>query len=110
MEKKQPALTPGTQSPRRSLIKVEGQNAILSTLKKAEIGDALILRLYNPSDILAQATLRLPFIPASIHLCGLDEQPRTASGAESAPVLETDGKITILIPPKKVITLRMIRA
>ena len=110
MEKNRSAFTPGTQSPRRSFIKVEGQNAILSTLKKAEIGDALILRLYNPSDIPAQATLQLPFIPASIHLSGLDELPRTTSGAESAPVLEARGKVTLLLPPKKVITLRMNRA
>jgi alpha-mannosidase len=78
-------------------------------LKKAEAGEALIVRLYNPSDVPTQATLHLPFVPASIYLASLNEQRRTATGADSAPVLEAGGTVRITLLPRKIVTLRMER-
>jgi mannosylglycerate hydrolase len=94
---------------KHSFLALEGRNAVLSALKKAEEGEALIVRLYNPLDIPTQATLQLPFIPASICLAGLDEQPRQAISADSVPVLETGGKVHVLLPPRKIVTLRIKR-
>ena len=110
MDKIERARTHNTGPSRRSFLEIEGRNAVLSALKKAESGEALILRLYNPSDVPTRATLQMPFVPSNICLAGLDEQPRMAAGAESVPVLEADGKVTLLLLPKKVITLRMNRA
>jgi len=46
----------------------------------AETGEALVLRLYNPSEESTEAVIQRPFIPADIRLAGLDENPRPASG------------------------------
>jgi len=110
MDKNERARPGGTAPSRRSFLKVEGRNVILSTLKKAEIGEALILRLYNPSNVVAQAAVQLPFNPPDVQLAALDEQPRPAASEERLPVLEKDGSFRITLAPKKIITLRMDRA
>jgi mannosylglycerate hydrolase len=107
MGKNRPALVSPPVSSSLSLFSVEGRNVVLSALKKADEGEVLIVRLYNPSDVPTQAIIRLPFSPASIKLAGLDEQPREAAGA--APVLEPNGKVLIALPPKKIVTLQMDR-
>jgi alpha-mannosidase len=79
-------------------------------LKKAESGEALILRLYNPADISTQATIQLPFIPEDIQLVGLDELPQTTSTIEITPAIEAGGKLRLDLSPKKIITLRLERS
>ena len=96
-----------TVSSSRSLLSVEGRNIALSALKKAEEGDALIVRLYNLTGESTQATLNLSFAPAGITLVGLDEQPLTA--AEAPPTLKPQKGILIWLPPKKIVTLRLDR-
>jgi len=92
---------------RETFLAVEGDNAILSAVKKAEEGEALILRLYNPSESHTQATISLPFFPKGIELVGLDELPRPLASGDSDPWLEKDGKVRIALAPKKIITLRI---
>jgi len=110
MVKNQTGLGHGTLAASESFLAVEGRNAILSTVKRAEQGAALILRLYNPSDNLTQATLRLPFVPTKVELVGLDELPRQVASADAAPVVEDGRKVKIALAPKKIITLRIERA
>jgi len=110
MAKTKPALVPGNLPSSRSFLSVEGQNVILSSVKKAEISEALILRLYNPSDVVAQATIQFPFIPSNVRLAGLDEQPQADTSAETNLVLESDSVVRIALAPRKIITLRMDRA
>ena len=110
MVKNQTGLDHGTQAASESFLAVEGRNAILSAVKRAEQGGALILRLYNPSDDLTQATILLPFVPTKVELVGLDELPRQVASAETAPVLEDGRKVKIALAPKKIITLRIERA
>jgi mannosylglycerate hydrolase len=110
MVKNQAAVTPGIYPSNRSFVSVEGRNVVLSSLKKAESGEALILRLYNSSDVLTQAVVQLPFVPTNVQLAGLDEQAQMAPRAGSAPVLEAGGKLRIALAPKAIITLRMERA
>lgn len=91
----------------RSYLAVEGRNVILSSIKKAEQGDALILRLYNPSDALAQAIISLPFCPARIQLAGLDENVSPITGSDLVLVQDGEKKVRVSIPPQKIVSLRL---
>ena len=93
----------------QSLLSVEGRNAVLSALKKADDGDDLILRLYNPSAEPTLAAIQLPFSPSAIQMAGLDEQPRQPPGGQAEPMVEADGKFGIELPPGRIVTLRLSR-
>jgi mannosylglycerate hydrolase len=108
--KNQTGLGRRTQTASESFLTVEGRNVILSAVKKAERDEALILRLYNPSDILTQAAILLPFVPTKVELVGLDELPQPSSQVATAPVLEEGGKVKVALAAKKIITLRIERA
>jgi alpha-mannosidase len=97
-------------STKESFLTIEGHNVILSTVKKAEQGEYLILRLYNPSDNTSQTSIRLPFAPTKVELTGLDELPRAATMQQTTLILEEDGTVQISLAPKKIITLRIERA
>ncbi|TRZ49969.1 hypothetical protein D4S03_07510 [bacterium] len=109
MEKNRPVLTHGARPARRSFLSVTGRNVVLSSVKKAEDGETLVLRLYNPSDEMTEAVIQLPFVPAGIQLAGLDESARPASESEAAPVSEAGGRVRVAIAPWKVVTLRVER-
>jgi alpha-mannosidase len=109
MDKNERARIYGIGPSSHSFLKVEGQNVILSSVKKAEISEALILRLYNPSNVVTQAAIQLPFVPTSVQLAKLDEQPRSTASLETIPVLGTGGRLQITLAPKIIITLRMER-
>lgn len=68
-----------------SLLQKSPEGTVLSVLKKAEDADALILRVYNPSeqDVLQDdiVTFRHPI--SGWQETGLDEIPRATSGAQS---------------------------
>jgi alpha-mannosidase len=98
-------VAPGTRPARQSFLAVTGKNAILSAFKKAEVGDSLLLRLYNPSPSATHAEILPPFAPAQARLADLAEQPIPA--AEIQP--GTDGVLRVEIPAGKVITLRLER-
>lgn len=95
----------GFRAARHSFLAVGGKNVILSALKKAEEGDALVLRLYNPSARVTCAHVRPPFIPARVCLANLSEQPLASSPIE----LATDGAFDVKIPARKIITVRLER-
>jgi alpha-mannosidase len=109
MVKSQPVPTGAHRPAGQSLLMVEGRNVILSSLKKAETSEALVLRLYNPSSVASEATVKLPFQPEKVQLTGLDEQPRPPATPEADLTIEAGGKIRFSIPPKKIITLRIDR-
>lgn len=93
----------------RSFLAVEGRNVILSSVKKAEQGEALILRLYNPSNTPTQAIISVPFALRKAQLVGLDEALRPAAGADSEPILG-ERQVQVSLPTGKIVTLRMERA
>ncbi len=109
MDKNRPALLPGTQPARRSFLAVAGKNAVLSSVKRAEAGQALVVRLFNPSDEETEASIQLPFVPTGVQLAGLDECLRPAPEARYAPALAHDGRVLIALAPHQVVTLRMER-
>jgi alpha-mannosidase len=108
MDKNRPGSAGASAPSSRSLLAIEGRNVVLSALKKAESGEALILRLYNPSEVPSEANIRLPFTPAGVRLVGLDEQPITAEG-EPGPVVKSGKRVRVVLPPKKIITLKLDR-
>jgi 2-O-(6-phospho-alpha-D-mannosyl)-D-glycerate hydrolase len=95
--------------PKESFLRIDGSNVILSAVKKAEQSEALILRFYNPSDDLTQASILLPFAPTKVELVGLAELPRVAPTEQTNPAIE-EKTIHISLAPKKIITLRIERA
>jgi mannosylglycerate hydrolase len=109
MEQNRPMAKPGNQPAERSFLAISGTNAILSSVKKAEVGEALILRLYNPSDNQTEALIQLPYVPEEVHLAGLDESPLSAAQAESVTILEAGGPVRVTLAPRKVVTLRIDR-
>jgi mannosylglycerate hydrolase len=109
MVKNQISLGHGAQAASESFLSVEGRNVILSAVKRAEQSESLILRLYNPSDTLSQATILLPFVATKVDLVGLDEQPRQVATAETAPVFGDGRKVNVALAAKKIITLRIER-
>ena len=109
MEKKQSVLTHSTHPARRSFISVTGRNVLLSSVKKAEAEEALILRLYNPSDEMTEAAIQLPFIPVAVRLVGLDETSSRILGDSASPLGEGSGLVRVTVPPRKVITLKVDR-
>ena len=110
MIKNQMSLGHGTQAASESFLTVEGRNIILSAVKRAEQSEALIVRLYNPSDTPSQATILLPFVATKVDLVELDEQPRQVFTAEREPVFEDDKTVKVALAAKKIITLRIERA
>jgi alpha-mannosidase len=109
LEKNRSVRTPGTQPACRSFLSVTGRNVVLNSIKKSEEGEALILRLYNPSEEMTEATIQLPFIPVGVLLTGLDENPRPLSDTIASPVCDGSGVVRAAVPPRKVITLRVDR-
>jgi len=105
MERNHPAPEGIINPSNYSKFSIEGRNAILSALKKAESGEALILRMYNPSDSPTEASIRLPFSPAGVVQAGLDEQPCVAE--HGITFNRQDRMVQISLPPKKIITLRI---
>ena len=87
-----------------SLLRVEGHNAVLSTVKRAEREEALIVRLYNSSAKATQARVTLPYKPTAAWRVGLDEQ--TPDDLEPLPI-EPDGRVRVDLGPKKIVTLKI---
>jgi mannosylglycerate hydrolase len=110
MVKNELAPPPGTLPGQRSFLSVEGHNAILSAVKKAETSDDLIVRLYNPSSAPTRATIKLPFAARKVELADLDERPRIPASAEETPVLTADAQVQVLLPAGKIVTLKLQRA
>jgi mannosylglycerate hydrolase len=110
MVKNKTALSLGKEHERRSFLAIEGRNAVLSSLKKSEQGEALILRLYNPSESPTTATISLSFALNRVQLVGLDEETLTLADTASSPVFDERNRVRISLPAGKIITLRMDRA
>ncbi|MBN1964156.1 MAG: hypothetical protein JW910_05895 [Anaerolineae bacterium] len=89
----------GARPPSAAGLRVAGQNAVLSAVKVAEDGGALIVRLFNPSDAPTTADLTLPFMPEAVHLADLAELPGEALVADGAHV-------AVPLPPRRIVTVR----
>lgn len=81
-------------------LKVEGENAVLSAVKRSEDGAALVIRLYNPSEQAAEASITLPVQPRAAHTADLEE-----NSLEPLPL--EGGTLRVPLGAKKIVTLRV---
>ena len=98
----------GRRTPRERSITsstLDGLPLSLGSLKRAEDGEGLILRLHEPHGNRGRATLRFPMPVQRIERVNLLEEP--AEGP--APVLADDGRaIHLDVRPFEVVSLRLI--
>jgi alpha-mannosidase len=87
----------GELAPIGSFIDLQPQKLVLSSIKKAEGRDSLIVRFYNPYDELILGTLTILIPVESVYFCNLAE--------ERQEKLECiGGVVTLDVLPKKIIT------
>jgi len=87
----------GNLAPKGSFFDLQPQKLVLSSIKKAEDRDSLIIRFYNPYDELILGTLTTLIPAEAVYLCNLAE--------ERQGKLECiGGVVTLDVPPKKIIT------
>ncbi|MDZ7343515.1 MAG: glycosyl hydrolase-related protein, partial [candidate division KSB1 bacterium] len=92
----------GKLPPAQSFVGVEPARVVVSALKKAEDGEAWIVRLYESTGQPATATLSLPFAAktvSEVNLIEWDEKPLSLSGQ----------KLTVNLTAWEVKTLRISR-
>lgn len=80
-----------------SFIDIQPQKLVLSSIKKAEDRDSLIVRFYSPYDEMIIGTLRIPVPVKEAYLCNLAEDRQ-----EELECL--DGNISLEVPAKKIMT------
>ena len=88
---------------RFSLASVDAPNVILETIKEAEDGDGVVMRLYESGNCRTRCTLTLGFAAASACLCDLLERDET-------PLALADGRIPLTLTPYEIVTVRVRRA
>ena len=70
----------------RSFYRLDGENTVFSTLKVAEDGEGLCLRMFNMSDTAETATLTFDRAPAEAALVNLEECHPVALAVEGNSV------------------------
>src|SRR5215216_2207634 len=83
------------------LVAVEGVELALGSLKRAEDGRGVILRLYEPHGKRGPATLRFAFGPNSVERVNLLEEPE-------GTVETREGEVRLDVRPFEVLTLRVL--
>lgn len=88
---------PATQS----YVSIEPGDLVLSALKKADDRDALIVRLYNPTDEVVKATVRFHAEPSRVEPVRMDE----VTPDERVNVLRSGDTASFAISPARIVTL-----
>ena len=109
MQKNRSSLPPGNAPARRSFMSVSGRNVVLSAVKRSETEHALVVRLFNPSEEETLASIQLPFIPKAVRLTGLDELSSPGEGPVVSKIVQKGDQVQVVLPRKKIITLRLER-
>ncbi|HEY0704487.1 MAG TPA: glycoside hydrolase family 38 C-terminal domain-containing protein [Candidatus Acidoferrales bacterium] len=85
-----------------SFVAVDQENVVLTAVKKAEDGDALLLRFYEWAGKTSDVHFTLPPGANSARLTNLMEQP------EGTPLtVSPDGKITVPVHPFEIVSVRV---
>jgi alpha-mannosidase len=74
-------------------------------LKSADVGDGLILRLYEPHGARGEAVLRFDRAVQRVERVNLMEEPETG---KDAPALEGDNVVRLKLGPFEIATLRLV--
>ena len=89
---------------KRSFLKIEPENVILSALKRAEDGDAVILRFYETAGLEAKTEITLFKEPKEVKVVNLLEEEDDVVAKE----VKQDGKIlTLTVNPFEIVTLKL---
>jgi alpha-mannosidase len=94
----------GALPPRHSFFALEPASLILTSIKKAEEGDAYVVQWYNSGSTPVTATLMLPKIPAQVRLTNFLEGEGTPIEVNGTSVLvptPSRGVVTVKILPEK---------
>ncbi len=83
-----------------SLLEVDAPNVIIETIKQAEDGEGVIVRLYENERSRGVVTVRTAFPLAAVHRCNLLEENQAELRAESHSV-------SLTIKPYQIVTLRL---
>ncbi|MDE2859774.1 MAG: alpha-mannosidase [Chloroflexota bacterium] len=89
-----------SEADRQSLVHVDAPQIIIETVKRAEDGDGLILRLYEHERTQQVFDLAAGFPLAEAYRCNLLEE-------NDACLDVTEGKVTLLAQPYQIMTLRL---
>ncbi len=93
----------GTWPLRQSFLQLDGDGLMLHALKGGEWDDSLIVRLSNLTDHCVDGTLTLGFPVQTVELVNLLE-------TDVLGILPCiDGRIELVVPPKKIVTLKVTR-
>jgi alpha-mannosidase len=85
-----------------SFVSCDQDNVVVTALKKAEDGDALLLRFYEWAGKTTEVHFTLPPGAISAHLSNLMEQ------TEGSPLaVSSDGKITVPVHPFEIVSVRV---
>lgn len=89
-----------------SLLRLCGSGAVLSAVKKAEDGDALVVRVHNPKEQAQSVRLEVAVLLERAYLAGLDE-----AQVSPLPLDYADRRQLLLdLKPKQVVTLALLAA
>lgn len=91
----------GTLPESYSLLSCDSENIVIETVKKAEDGDGVIVRLYESFNKRTQATLLAGFDFKEAYICDLLE-------CRQKQLKPQNGKIRLTVKPFEIVTLRLI--
>lgn len=91
----------GEWKPERSFVAVDAKNVIVTAVKKAEDGDALIVRFYEWAGTGGNVMLTLPEAATSATLANLMEKP------EGEPLRVTGNQVQVPVSPFQIQTVRV---
>ena len=94
----------------QSLLRVEPAGVILDAVKRAEDGDALVVRLHNPTDNDQRAHVTLaPALGKVVAAAALDvlERPAAGAGADDAIATVKGDTVTFPVAARSLATLRV---
>ncbi len=89
----------GALPPEDSLVQIEPPEVILSSLKPAEDGDGVALRVYNIAPRPVEARARFPLAPGAAQRVDLNEE-------NPSPVDTADGAVRLSLRPNEIATVR----
>jgi alpha-mannosidase len=91
----------GGGRPSQSLATVDAPNVIIETIKQAEDGQGLVVRLYENERGRGSVTLRVGFPLASAYRCNLLEENK-------APLVVAQNTVHLKMRPYQIVTLRLV--
>ena len=91
----------GVQTLSSSLLACDASNVVVETIKRAEDGEGLIVRLYESQRRRGEVTLTTAFPLAAVHRSNLLEENQAELTLEG-------NRVTLFVKPHEIVTLRLV--